>query len=52
LGLSQKTTQETARLNRGLENSISNLQNNNKLTSNVFFKNSDHSDLNRWLKRG
>jgi hypothetical protein len=47
LGLSQKTTQELARLNRGVEQSFLNNGGKGFFSSNIFFKNSDHSDMNR-----
>jgi len=39
-------------LNKNLENSFFSKKDKTSFTNTLFFKNSDHSDMNRWLKRG
>merc|ERR1712146_751227 len=43
---------ESVRINKALESSFLSSQGKSLKGSLSFFKNSDHSDMNRWLKRG
>jgi len=52
LNLSRKNIFDLSRVNRELEQSFNSHGTNNLIKSLSFFKNSDHSDMNRWLKRG
>jgi hypothetical protein len=52
LSLSRKNTQDTYRFSSDLESLFLNRGGRVSLTKNLFFKNSDHSDSNRYLKRG
>jgi hypothetical protein len=52
LNFSKKNTQDLVRLNLELEQSYCSEQIKNSRGITTLFKNSDHSDMNRWLKRG
>jgi len=52
LNISRKNTQDLAKLNTILENNSYFSGNKHLFFKSFFLKNSDHSDMNRWLKRG
>jgi len=52
LSVSKKNTQDLIRINESLEKYYLNNSFKNFFSNKIFFQNSDHSDMNRWLKRG
>jgi hypothetical protein len=52
LNISRRNIQDLAKLTKFVENGIFSKNLKTSLSDNTFFQSSDHSDMNRWLKRG
>lgn len=52
LNISRRNVQDLSKLTRFVEDTIFSKNSKSSLTGTTFFQNSDHSDMNRWLKRG
>jgi hypothetical protein len=52
LSTNRKAIQDLFRLNKFLEETLFSKNSKLSYSNDLFFQNSDHSDMNRWLKRG